>query len=69
MNNTDGKDRIIYAIDMIELLAKIIEEVFRGCSSLKSIAIWQRESLIIKCSKDSSAHKYAEENHIKFELI
>lgn len=26
MNNTDGKDRIIYAIDMIELLAKIIEE-------------------------------------------
>ena len=23
----------------------------------------------IKCSKDSSAHKYAEENHIKFELI
>ena len=59
----------------------IYDSAFKNCANLKSITIpdsvtkiedsafWYCESLIIKCSKDSSAHKYAEENHIKFELI
>lgn len=37
---------------------KIGNDVFGQCASIT-----------VKCSKDSSAHKYAEENHMKFELI
>lgn len=54
---------------------------FGGCESLENIiipssvikigndAFGQCASITVKYSKDSPAHKYAEENRIKFELI
>ena len=73
--------RSLKEITLPDSITVIGKGAFNFCTSLESItvpdsvieigdsAFWYCESLIIKCSKDSSAHKYAEENHIKFELI
>lgn len=62
-------------------MTKIGKSAFEECGNLEGItmpdsvtkiedsAFWYCANRIFKCSKDSSAHKYAEVNHIKFELI
>ena len=62
-------------------VTEIAESAFKDCTSLKEITIpesvttigenafWKCDKLTIYCYADSAAHKYAEENNIKYVLL